>query len=48
MELDWHAKRSDLAGAAQIEVISNHLVVDQTALALGRLERVREQVEREV
>lgn len=44
MELDWHAKRSDLAGAAQIEVTSSHLVVVQTALALGRLERVREQM----
>lgn len=46
MELDWHMQRSDLAGAGQIELDAEQIDVDESALALGRLRRVREQMQR--
>ncbi|WP_016855651.1 hypothetical protein [Halomonas smyrnensis] len=46
MELDWHMQRSDLAGAGQIELDAEKIDVDESALTLGRLRRVREQMRR--
>ena len=44
MEIDWHAERGDLANLAQID--RHDAGVDETALALGRLARLREQMAR--
>lgn len=46
MELDWHAKSSKLPGTDELDLKLPELEVDETALALGRLAKVREQMRR--
>ncbi|MBB3139701.1 M24 family metallopeptidase [Halomonas organivorans] len=46
MELDWHVQRSDLAGIGQLALDASRVDVDENALALSRLQRVRTQMQR--
>ena len=46
MELDWHHDRTDLPDASLIDLSHEHLGIDEDALTLGRLARVRAQMRR--
>lgn len=46
MELDWHHDRTDLPDASLIDLSPEHLGIDEEALTLGRLARVRAQMRR--